>query len=188
MQTSHKLKMNLMKNKQGAFTDIFTFIIMSFVIVVFFGIMYYGFTLIDNAFTSIQFNIGDTNFTAIVDSTWGEVYDSYNLLKTLAYVLIFGMILTMLVSATVIRRPPIYLIVYIITSLVGIIAGVYISNAYQLLLNNADFGATLQSFSGASYLLLYLPYLAGILSLLMAILGLMGLNRSRREERVEGMP
>ena len=172
----------IINNKRGEYADVFIFIIMAFVIVVFFGIMYYGFTLFDNALGTIQFDIGDTNFTNIVDSTWGQVYDAYGQLRTLAYVLIFGMILSIFVSAWAVRRPPIFLVIWIITSLVGIIAGAYISNAYQLLLNNADFGSTLQSFTGASYMLLYLPYLAGIISLFSGLISLIGLNRSRREE------
>ena len=172
----------IINNKKGEYADVFIFIIMSFVIVVFFGIMYYGFTLFDNALSTIQFDIGDTNFTAIVDSTWGQVYDAYSQLRTLSYVLIFGMILTIFVSAWAVRRPPIFLVIWIITSLVAIIAGAYISNAYQLLLNNADFGSTLQSFTGASYMLLYMPYLAGIISLFSGLISLIGLNRSRREE------
>lgn len=170
------------KNKQGAYADVFIFMIMAFVIVVFFGIMYYGFTLFDDALATIQFDIGDTNFTAIVDDTWGQVYDAYSQLRILAYVLIFGMILTIFVSAWAVRRPPIFLIIWIITSLVGVIVGAYLSNAYQLLLNNTDFGSTLQSFSGASYMLLYLPYLAVIISLFSGLISLIGLNRSRREE------
>lgn len=173
---------NLIRNKKGTYADVFIFLIMSFVIVVFFGIMFYGFTLFDTALGSIQFDIGDTNFTNIVNSTWGQVYDAYGQLRTLAYVLIFGMILSIFVSAWAIRRPPIFLVIWIIVSVAGIIVGAYISNAYQLLLNNPDFGSTLESFAGASYMLLYLPYLAGIVSLFSGLISLIGLNRSRREE------
>ncbi len=172
----------LIEDRRGNYADVFIFIIMSFVVVIFFGIMYYGFSLFDTALSTIQFDIGDTNFTTIVDQTWGEVYDAYDQLKTIAYVLIFGMILTMFINAWAIRRPPIFLVIWIITSLVSIIVGVYISNTYQLLLNNQDFGSTLQSFSGASYLILYMPYLAGIFSLLNGLISLVGINRSKREE------
>ena len=74
------------------------------------------------------------------------------------------------------------LLCYIIISIVGIIAGASISNVYQGLLLNAEFGSTLQSFKGGSYLLIYLPYLAGIVALFSGLLGLIGLNRSKREE------
>lgn len=171
-----------MMNKKGNYGDVFVFLVMSFVIVIFFGIIYYGFTLFDTALSEVQFDIGDTSFTSIVDSTWGQVYDAYSQLKTLAYVLIFGMVLSIFVSAWAVKRPPIFLVIWIIVSLGGVIVGAYLSNAYQLLLNNADFGATLQSFTGASYMLLYLPYLAVIISLFSGLIGLIGLNRSRREE------
>lgn len=174
--------MEIIKNKKGAYTDVFVFIIMAFAITVFFGIMYYGFSEFNDVLTTVQFDIGDTNFTTIVNQTWGQVFDAYDQLKTLAYVLIFGMILTMFTSAWMVRRPPIFLVIWIVVSLVAIIAGAYISNAYQLLLANPDFGSTLESFKGASYMLLYLPFLAGIISLFTGLISLIGLNKSRREE------
>jgi len=69
--------MNLIKNKRANYTSVFTFIIMAFVITVFFGIMYYGFTQLNTVLTTVEFDIGDTNFTEIVSKTWGEVYDAY---------------------------------------------------------------------------------------------------------------
>ena len=174
--------MGIMKNKQGKYTDVFVFIIMAFAITVFFGIMYYGFSQFNDVLIEVQFDIGDTNFSTIVDSTWGEVFDAYGQLKALTYVLIFGMILTIFTTAWATKRPPIFLVIWVIVSIVGIIAGAYISNAYQLLLVNPDFGATLQSFAGASYMVLYLPYLAAIVSLFAGLISLIGLNRSKREE------
>ena len=178
------------KNKRASYTDIFTFIIMSFVIVVFFGIMYYGFTQLNNVLTSVHFDIGSgeyaTNFTNIVNQTWGQVYNSYGQLRTLTYVLIFGMIITMLTSAWLVKRPPIFLVIWIITSAISVIVAVYISNAYVLLLNNADFGATLQSFSGSSYLLLNLPAIAVTVSLFSGLISLISLNKSKHES--EGLP
>ena len=168
--------------QNGSYTDIFVFMIMAFVIAIFFGIMYYGFSLMNTALTSIQFDVGNTNFTSIVNSTWGEVYDSYSSLRTISYVLIFGMILSMLVSAWAIRRPPIFLIIWIVISLVGIISAVYLSNTYEGLLSNQDFGSTLQSFKGTSYMILYLPYLCAVISLISGFISLIGLNRSKREE------
>ena len=92
------------------------------------------------------------------------------------------MIITIFIEAWMIKRPPIFLVFWIITSIVGIIAAAHISNAYQMLLNNPEFGTTLQSFQGASYLLLYLPYLAGVIALVAGLIGLIGLNKSKREE------
>ena len=116
--------MRLTKNKKGNYTNVFTFIIMAFVITLFFGIMYYGFTQLNDVLGSVQFDIGTSNFTTIVDSTWGQVYDSYGQLKTLSYVLIFGMIITMLTSAWLVKRPPIFLVLWVIVSAVSVIVAV----------------------------------------------------------------
>ena len=175
------------KDKKGAYTDVFTFIIMSFVIVIFFGIMFYGFTKLNDVLTSVHFDIGKgqptaTNFSNIVNSTWGQVYAGYGQLKTMAYVLMFSMILTILISAWVVKSPPLFLVIYIIVSIIAIIVAVYISNLYQGLLLNPDFGSTLQSFKGASYMLIYLPYIAGVVSLFAGLISLIGLNRSKYED------
>jgi hypothetical protein len=183
---------SIIKEKNGAFADVFIFIIMSFAIVLFLGIMYYGFTKVDTVLSSVKFDIGTgehaTNFSNIVDSTWGEVYDGYGKLKTMAYVLIFGMILTILVSAWAVKSPPIFLVIYILVSIGAIIVGAYISNIYQGLLLNADFGSTLQSFKGASYMILYLPYLAGVVALFSGLISLIPLNKSRSKTRYGDVP
>ena len=178
--------MNILKNKKGNYAKVFVFIVMAFAITLFFGMMYYGFSQFNGFLTSVEFEIGDTNFTAIVDSTWGEVYDSYDNLKTLSYVLIFGMIITMLTSAWLVKRPPIFLVLWVIVSAVSVIVAVYISNAYVLLLNNADFGATLQSFAGASYMMIYLPQIAVVISLFCGLISLISLNKAKHER--EGLP
>jgi len=173
-------------NKKGSYANVFVFIIMAFVIVVFFGVMYWGFSEFNGVLTSVQFDIGDTNFSTIVSQTWGEVYNSYDQLKTLSYVLIFGMIITMLTSAWLVKRPPIFLVLWIITSAVSVIVAVYISNAYTLLLNNVEFGLTLQSFKGSSYMLLNLPQIAVVVSLFSGLISLISLNKSKHE--TEGLP
>jgi len=176
----------IIKNKNGSYTNVFTFIIMAFVITIFFGIMYYGFSQMNGFLTSVEFDIGNTNFTTIVSQTWGQVYDAYGQLKTLSYVLIFGMIITMLTSAWLVKRPPIYLVIWVIVSAVSVIIAVHISNAYLLLLNNADFGSTLQSFKGSSYMLLNLPRIAVVISLFSGLISLISLNKSKHES--EGLP
>lgn len=173
-------------DKRGGYADVFIFIVMAFLITVFFGFMYYGFSQMNTVLNNVQFTMGNgvgyNNFTNIVSATWGQVYATYGQLKTMAYVLIFGMIITILVSSWLVRSPPIFLVIYLIVSIGGIIVGAYISNVYQGLLLNADFGSTLQSFKGASYLLLYLPYLAGIVALFSGLISLIGLNRTPREQ------
>jgi len=178
--------MKLIKNKKGNYTGVFKFMIMAFAITLFFGMMYYGFTKLNDTLTSVEFDIGDSNFSSVVAKTWTPVYDSYGNLKTLSYVLIFGMILTMLTSAWLVKRPPIFLVLWVIVSAVAIIVAVYISNAYTLLLNNADFGATLQSFAGSSYMLLNLPQIAVVISLFSGLISLISLNKAKHES--EGLP
>jgi len=96
------------------------------------------------------------------------------------------MIITMLASAWLVKRPPIFLVIWVIVSAVAVIVAVHISNSYLLLLNNADFGSTLQSFKGSSYILLNLPAIAVTLSLFSGLISLISLNKSKHE--TEGLP
>lgn len=172
-----------LKNKRGNYGSVFMFLVMAFLIVVFFGLMYWGFGQMNNVLTSVHFTMGNgegyNNFSNVVSSTWGHVYSAYGQLKTLSYVLIIGMILTILISSWIVKSPPIFLVVYLITSIGSIILAVYLSNSYQTLLLNTTFGATLQSFKGASYLLLELPYVAAVVSVLSGLISLIGLNKNK---------
>jgi hypothetical protein len=176
------------KNKKGSYGDVFVFIVMAFLIVIFFGLMYYGFSKVDTVLTGVQFTMGNgegfNNFTNIVDATWGEVYDSYDHLKTLSYVLIFGMIITILLGNWLVKAHPIFLIIYIIVAIGGVIVGAYVSNTYQDLLLNQDFGSTLQSFKGGSYMILYLPYLSAVIALIGAFIMFIGLNKNKSQNEV----
>lgn len=175
-------------DKHGNYGDVFVFAVMAFLIVLFFGFMYYGFTQIDTVLGNVNLIIGDgtgyNNFTNVVDATWGEVYDAYDNLKSLAYVLIFGMIISILLGSWLTKAHPIFFIFYIITSIGGVIIGAYLSNQYQSLLLNGDFGATLVSFQGASYMLIYLPYLCAIISLIGGLIMFIGLNKDRTKSAV----
>lgn len=173
----------LINQKKGSYADVFIFLVMSFVIVLFFGFMYYGFSKINVVLNNVDLIMGDgtgyNNFTNIVDDTWGQVYDSYENLKTLSYMFIFGMIITVLLGSWLVKAHPIFFILYIIVSIGGVIVGAYLSNLYQELLLNGDFGETLVSFKGASYLMLYLPYLSAIISIFGAIIMFIGLNKNK---------
>ena len=178
----------IIRNKKGNYGDVFVFITMAFLITVFFGLMYFGFTQVNTVLEGVQFTMGDgsgyNNFTNIVEDTWGQVYDSYSQLKTLAYVLIFSMIITILIGSWLVKAHPIFFIIYILVSLGGIIVGAYLSNTYIGLLSNPDFGATLTSFKGASYLLMYLPYLAAVITLIGALIMYLGMNKNRQLNEV----
>jgi len=174
-----------MRNKKGNYGDVFIFVTMAFLIVLFFGLMYYGFGKVNNVLNTVQFSMGNgqgyNNFTNVVSATWGQVYSAYGQLSTFAYVLIFGMIFTILVSSWMVKSPPIFLIIYLIVAIGGIIVAAYLSNVYQGLLTNTDFGTTLQGFKGASYLLLNLPFIVAAVSFLSGLLSLIGLNRNKTE-------
>ena len=176
------------KKAQANYGDIFVFIVMSVVIVLFFGLMYFGFSKINIVLGNVDLIIGDgqgyNNFTNIVDVTWGEVYDSYDSLKTLSYVLIFGMLISILLGSWLVQAHPIFLVFYIISSIGGVIVSAYVSNMYQGLLTNAEFGATLVSFKGASYMILYLPYLSAVIGLIGALIMFISLNKNKTRNEV----
>ncbi len=181
--------MNKKMNKKGQLTasygDVFVFIIMSFVVVVFFGILYFGFGQVETVLQNVQIDFaGDSfaNFSEVVDATYGEVYDAYGLLRIITYVIIFSMVLTILISNYLVRINPVFFIIYILVCIIAIIVSAYVSNTYEGLLLDPTFGSTLMSFEGSSYIMLYLPAWATVISLVGGLIMFMGIIRTRNQE------
>lgn len=177
-------------NKRGqtsaSYADVFIFIIISFVVVVFFGILYYGFGQVEDVLVNVDLQFsGDgqfANFSEIVEGTYGEVYDAYGFLRIITYAIIFSMVLVILISNYLVRINPVFFILYVMVCMVAIIVSAYVSNTYESLLLDPTFGSTLMSFTGSSYIMLYLPYWATVITLVGALIMFMGIIRTRNQE------
>lgn len=152
------------KNKRGSAIDIIMFMIISFVIVTFFVLWTYGFNLATNVLTSIP-DANGISVSNISQDTFGQLNTHQTRgLKTLSYMMIFSMALSILISSFLIKVHPAFIVVYLFILIGAIIGSVYISNFYQTnLLNDALLGASFQDFKGASFIMAYLPYWVGVI-------------------------
>jgi len=170
---------NILNDKKGSLIDIIIFIIFAFVIVVFFGMYLYGHALVTDTLEGITTPVGNTNLSEIAKDTFGQVDEGLQTLKILSFALIFGMILTMLLSNFLIKVHPAFFFAYVGINILAVILAVTLSNQYELLLSNDVFGSTLMGFTASNYVLLYLPVWATVIGFLGAIILMIGIIRDR---------
>lgn len=180
-----KLKNILDMNKKGAFTDLFLFMIIAFVLIVVCVIfVYIGVTVYDALETQIaKTNLvgdGNNNATVVLENTFGRVNTSLNALKWIAILLIFGMILGIFVGSYMVTTKPVFFIPFIIIIIIAVIVAVGISNAYEQLYANATLNPTFNEFIGVNWIMAQLPIIISIIGFAGAII--MFVRMGKREE------
>lgn len=175
------------KNKRGAITDIFVFMILAFVFVAISITMYFvGQTTKEGLHEreeGIQAIVGNsTNVTEAIDTYIGSVTSAYENLKWIAVFYIFGLVLAMIVTSVLTTKSPMWFAVYILVVLIGISMSAYLSNAYETIFLNSDvLGETANQFTGASWFFLYLPYEVAVVGFLVGVLNFINMIRISRE-------
>lgn len=173
-----KLTKIMPKQKKGSALDILVFIVLAFVIVMFFALWVYGFGEITDALTSIDVGGSDINVSGAAQDTFGQIEPAQrNALHLLSWVMIISMAITILLSNFLVKSHPSFFVVYLMIVIVGIITSAYIANHYETLMTDPLLGATISEFTGASYIILYLPIWVTIIGLLGAIFLFAGIMR-----------
>jgi len=171
-------------NKKGSLIDVIIWSVLSFTIVMFFGLWLYGTTILNNTISAIDTPIGTQGDTlgSISDSTLGNVVGGYGQLRVLSFVLIMSMVLTILMTNLLISKVhPAFFVAYLFITVLGVILGAYISNSYESFLTHDTFGATLQTFTASSFVMLYLPYFITVIGLIGSIFLLSGILRDNSQ-------
>jgi len=172
------IKADLSSNKRGSIMDIFIWMIIAFITILFFASWMYGHDLITTALTDLDITIGNnTNFSTIANDTFGQVNNALSQLRFLAIAIIFGMIITIFVSNFLTKAHPVFFIVYFLITVVAIIFSVFISNTYETLMGNSVLGSTLQTFIGGSFIILNLPIFVTVVGLLGGVFLFIGITR-----------
>lgn len=174
---------SLRKNKKGSIIDLFIFLALAFVIVLFFGVWIYGFGILSDTFSNMNLVInnsgeGGVNISAEADKTIGVVDKvQTDSLHSLAFIMIIMMGVTIFLTNFLVKSHPAFFIVYIMVIIGAIIASVYISNQYESLMSNDVLGTTLSEFTGASFIMLHLPLWVTVIGIFGAIFLFMGILR-----------
>ena len=162
-------------NKKASLSDLFLFMALSFVIVLFSVIMLYIATTTHDALQTnsgaLQKALGeDGNATQIIDDTFGQVPNSYQSLKWITVMLIFGLALSILMTSFLVKTNPIYFVPYSFILIIAIIVSVPISNTYETIYQEPTLANTFSGFWGANWIFLNLPIWVTVIGLVAGIL------------------
>lgn len=154
-------------NKKAGFTDLFIFMIFSFVIVLFCGVFIY---ISQTSTDAIRENInnmglvgdGNNNASVVLENTLGSAVASFDALYWVSIFLIFGMIIGIFIGSYMVTTKPIFFVPYIFIVIIAIVVAVAISNAYELLYDNPTLNSTFANFLGANFILSKLPIIVTI--------------------------
>ena len=163
------------KNKKGNATQLFVFLVVAFVLVIAVVIMYFVATTTYTELLSkadvIQTALGDSgeNATDVINNTFGKVPNAYQSLKWITVMLIFGMMLSILVTSFLVRTRPVYFIAYLFLWVIAIIVSVPISNTYEVIYQTPTLAEAFSGFWGQTYIFLNLPIWIAVIGALAGI-------------------
>lgn len=180
---------SLIQNKRGGFTDLFLFMIVAFVLVLFSGIFIYvtNVSLDQMRETLPNTNLvgdGNVNASQVLENTLGATVVSFNALYWISIFLIFGMIIAIFIGSYMVTTKPVFFIPYLFVTFIAVIVAVAISNAYELIYNNDMLNSTFANFVGSNWILAQLPIIISIVGIAGGII--MFVRMGRREEAIYG--
>lgn len=170
-------------NKRGAFTDLFLFMGLAFLIVIFMVMMTYTSNMVYNKLIeesdTIQRGLGDSgNATEIIQGSVGAVTSAYGSLKWISVVLIFGFALSILLSSFLVRTNPVFFVPYVLIVIIATIVSVPLSNTYEQVYQTPELAETFSGFFGATWIFLHLPIWVLVVGILAGILMFVNVVRS----------
>ena len=178
-----------LKNKRGGFSDLFIFMIVSFVLVLFSGVFIYITTNVydelDTKFKTMDLaGDGNNNASVVLENTLGSANQSFSALYWISIFLIFGMIIAIFIGSYMVTTKPIFFIPYIFVVIIAVVVAVAMSNAYETLSNTALLQSTFANFIGSNWILGQLPVIISIVGIAGGII--MFVRMGRREEQYLG--
>jgi len=187
-----KIKMN--KKAQFGFSspvtfNIFTFIIFSFLVVVFFGGLIWAMGLINDTLHDVGVanevnagKVGYTNMTLAAEQIFGQQAEAIKALRMVSIVYILGLATCIIITNAFVRKSPIWFFAYILISILAVIFAPPISNAYETLLASGIYDGGLTAFGASNFILLNLPAIVLVISILGGLLLFVNLVRGGGED------
>ena len=163
---------NVLKDKKGAFTDLFLFMILTLIIVFISGIfIYIGVTVNEELHANMDdVMYGTANGTELVTNTMGKVSQAYNALYWISIMLVVGMILSIFIGSYLVTTRPVFFIPYIFVTIIAVIVSAGLSNAYGEVIENPTLSSTFEGFIGANFILAYLPLWVSVIGIVGGII------------------
>jgi len=157
-------------NKKGSALDILIWTVMAFFIVLFFATWLFGYGLLNDSLSKlgvVEINGNELNLSQASADTFGKVNESYQDLRLLSWVMIIGLIISIIMTNIFVTAHPGWAFsLHVVITIFTLIISAYISNAYEKLMASGALSSILQSFSASSYVLLNLPVFVAIVGLI----------------------
>jgi len=178
-----------MMNKRGGFTDLYIFMIVAFIIVMFSGIFIYIASETTDQLHESMDNMGlagdgNNNASAVIDNTVGKASTTFTSLYWISVFLIFGMIIAIFIGSYMVTTKPVFFVPYLFITFIAIIVAVPISNAYELLRADETLGSTFAKFVGSNFILNNLPMIIAVVGIAGGII--MFSRLGKKEEQFAG--
>lgn len=180
-----------MEFANGSQFNIFTFMIVAFLAVVFFGGLIYAMGLINNVMNQVgianEVNAGKdmyVNMSQASITVFGSLNQSIQALRLVALMYILGIGVCIMLTNALQKKHPIFFFIYIMISLLAVIFAPAISNAYITLLNSGIYEGGLNQFTGANVLILNLPIVVLVISVLGGVFLFINLIRTGGESEI----
>lgn len=164
-------------NKKGSVMDGILWMIIAFITVLFLAMWMYA----HNVLTQKMLEVPNQDFVNATGATMVKVNTAMqNWLPTIAFFIIFGMIIEVFITNFLIKGNPIYFVIHIFVIIVAVPVASILSNRYMELLDNGLIGNSLQSFTAVNYIMQWLPYFVVVVGILGAIF--LFINVTRNED------
>ncbi len=172
-------------NKKGGIRDflsmgmiIIIFIIVAFVIVLVSGVFLNGFGKLTDQLTGITGTYAnDRPINETTQFTFGNLNNAFQQLKWISFVIIFGMIIGIFLSAYLIKVHPAFFGLYVIIAVVAVMFSIFIANAYESIATSPGLSDTFTGFVGSGYILSNLPVFVTVIAFIGAILMFMAISK-----------
>jgi len=148
-------------NKKASVMDLFLLMIIAFALAIVCVIMLYVSHITEEKLYEnsniLQKAIGKENITLVLQDTFGAVPRAFESFKWITGMLIFGMMLSILLSSYLVRINPIWLVPYILVWIIAIIVSTVLSNSYETIMLNPTLASTFAGFWAQNYIFAYFP-------------------------------
>lgn len=169
-----------MTNKKGAWSDLFVWMIIAFVLIIMFAYFMDIFGVIHTVFSGLG-TVGGVNYTDIGESTIGAVDNGMAYLPTMALVMIISLVGSVFITNALISKVhPVFFFLYVIVAIVAVIFSAYLSNTYETIIVQGV-SPSLARFTASSWIMLHLPIWTTIIAFIGGIFLFININQDSQE-------
>jgi len=149
-------------NKKGGFVDLFVFMIISFILLMFSGVFIYIGTqtetvLHEKLVEDPVFDFANVNESDVLDNTIDKFNSSLTLLYWLVVMIMGGMIMSIFIGSFLVQTKPIFFVAYIFIVMIATVVSVALSNGYERIISTPEMVSSFEGFTAANYIMINLP-------------------------------